>query len=143
MTRFSIRSILALLLAVTLPLQGLAFVVQSVATPGHFHPSGLAEGLDHDHAQSHGHTHKHTHAHALGSAAPHAHALDDDDVVYVIGDNDPHGTAGFKLPPLDGVPRAALPLPAAAPGRVVPVAAASTGPLRSRTVEPPRRPPRG
>lgn len=150
MKRLSIRSILAMLLAVMLPLQGLAFVVQNVAAPGHFHPSALTAGADrghghaHDslHGHEHGHEQGHAHEHGHIPAAPHAHALDDDDVVYVIGEHDPQRSAGFKLPPQDGVARAAsLPL-VTAPREAGPRVAASTGPLRSRTVEPLRRPPR-
>jgi hypothetical protein len=132
-----IRSILALLLAMLLPLQGLAFAVQNVAAPSHFHPAALAAAQTHAHAHAHGHGHEH------GPAAPHAHALDDDDVVYVIGDHDPKGSAGFKLPPQDGVPRTTVLLLAAPPREIVPAVAPSTGPWRSRAVEPLLRPPRG
>ncbi len=152
-----LRWLLAGLMAVCLPLQGLAVGMGSVRAPAHFHTEEPAHGhrhADDDHAHGaphgppheppHGPPHEHARGQAHAAVGHHSHDFDDEGVVYLAAPQD--GEAGSvatakPLPagleaagPVAGVP--ALPRAAAAPPRASPAA------FRSRSVAPPEHPPR-
>ena len=148
-----LRALPALLVALALPLQGLAVAIDRMGGVAHVHlllsaehaaAHGVAHDHDHDHDHEHGHDDGGPHGHAGHAPAHHAHAADEPGVIHL--ESSAHAPAAEAAAAkrlaldLDPAPRAE-PVEAADRGGGRSVRA---GPVRfgSRSEPPPEHPPR-